>query len=107
MEEKMTAKTISKALRGRRADIAAANKKFDWDCDIAARKHALAKPMHAAVDRVFDDLLRRLDCEDGRTANLICHWQDGSNPGYRIQVSRKEDGKTLTKFVSQTGVIGV
>ncbi len=65
------------------------------------------KTMLQTVDHVFNDLLRRLGCEDGRTANLISHWQDGSNPGFRIQVTRKKDGKTLTKFVSQTGAIGV
>jgi hypothetical protein len=58
-----------------------------------------ASKLNADVDRTFDDLLGKLGCEDGRDANLISHWQDGAKPGFRIQVSRKSDGKMLTRFV--------
>jgi hypothetical protein len=58
-----------------------------------------------STDRVFDSLLARLGCKDGRDANLISHWQDGINPGYRIQVVRKRDGTSLTKFVDRHGIV--
>jgi hypothetical protein len=56
-----------------------------------------------SVDRVFDALLTRLGCTGGRDANLISHWQDGI--GYRIQVTRKSDGASLTKLVDLQGAV--
>lgn len=61
--------------------------------------------MLSQVDAVFDRLLASLGCVDGTDALLISHWQDGTNPGFRIQVSRKLDGKSLTRFVSKDGSI--
>ena len=53
-----------------------------------------------AVDEVFDRLCERLNVTDGRDANLISHWQ---GDGFRVQVTRKADGKSLTKFVRADG----
>lgn len=60
-----------------------------------------------SVDRVFDALLGCLGCEDSRDAILMSHWQEGANPGFRIQVTRRSDGKTLIKFVGQSGNVEV
>lgn len=59
------------------------------------------------VDKVFDDLLSRLGCQEGPDVALISHWQDGTFPGYRIQVTRRADGASLTKFVCLDGTIRV
>lgn len=56
------------------------------------------------VDAVFDSLCARLGVLDGRDADLISHWQGN---GFRIQVTRKADGKALTKFVRADGVVTV
>lgn len=58
--------------------------------------------MMDAVDDVFDDLLERLGCHDGTDANLISHWQ---GDGFRIQVTRNSDGKSLTKFAAIGGKV--
>ena len=58
--------------------------------------------MNTAVDRVFDALLTKLGCSNGSDASLISHWQGN---GFRVQVARKSDGCTLTRFVSQSGTV--
>ena len=63
------------------------------------------KEMLKRVDQVFDELLGQLGCEDGRDADLISHWQDGANPGFRIQVTRHTDKRMLTRFVDQLGKV--
>lgn len=60
--------------------------------------------MMDAVDDVYDALLAKLGCTDGTDADLISHWQEN---GFRIQVSRKADGRALTRFVSLSGEIRV
>lgn len=57
-----------------------------------------------AVDEAFDAMLAKLGCNDGTDADLISHWQDGL--GYRLQVTRKSDGKTLLRSVTLDGTIG-
>ncbi len=58
--------------------------------------------MLRTVDRVFDEMLMRLGCHDSNDAALISHWQTDPS-GFRVQVTRKSDGKILTKFVNTEG----
>lgn len=62
--------------------------------------------MLQVVDEVFDDLLGNLGCVDGTDALLIAHWQDEPR-SFRIQVTRKSDGSSLTKLVTADGAIRV
>lgn len=57
------------------------------------------------VDQVFDALLAKVGCTDGTDANMIAHWQDDRRPGFRIQVSSKATGQTVTKFVGRDGAV--
>ena len=59
------------------------------------------------VDRVFNELLAQLGCNDGTDANMISHWQEGDRPGFRVQVTSKLTGKTLTRFAGANGIISV
>ncbi len=54
--------------------------------------------MLKSMDRVFDDLLQKLGCSDGTDAILISHWQP-KEQGFRIQVTRKIDQRSLSRFV--------
>ena len=47
----------------------------------------------------------REGCTDGMDAHRISHCQDGV--GYRLQVTRKTDGASLTKSVDLNGAICV
>lgn len=51
------------------------------------------------VDQVFDELISSLGITDDRDATLMSWWQNGDRPGYRLQVTRKRDGKSKTRFV--------
>jgi hypothetical protein len=65
---------------------------------------ASSHKMMDAVDVAFDDLLGKLECHDGTDAELISHWQGN---GFRIQVDRKTDGRSLSRFVRADGVISL
>ena len=61
---------------------------------------AMPKVFLAKVDAAFDGMLARLSCRDGADAAIISHWQDDP-PGYRLQVMRRSDGRSLTCFVAR------
>ena len=52
-------------------------------------------------DEAYDAMLFSLNCHDGGDAYLISHWQEAEPQGYRIQVTRKSDGRSQTRFVSR------
>ena len=55
--------------------------------------------------KTFDDMLAKLNCADEATfsgkAWKISHWQD---TGYRLQVTRRSDGASLTCLIDYSGV---
>lgn len=64
-----------------------------------ATKIKNGRQINAEVDCAFDAMLATLGCsQDNNDAVLISHWQDGL--GYRLQVSRKADQKTLTRLIA-------
>lgn len=61
------------------------------------------RSFNKSIDKVFDMLLRKLGCEDTTDAILMNHWQEGI--GARIQVTRRADGRSLTRGVRLDGTI--
>ena len=54
------------------------------------------------VERGFDRMLSRLSCHDGNDARMVSHWQEEPR-GFRLQVTRKGDGASLTRFIGTDG----
>ena len=63
-----------------------------------------AQAINAAVDKVYDHLMRVLSVTGSSDALMISHWQD-QPCGFRITITRKADGVSATRFVNETGGI--
>jgi len=61
-----------------------------------------ANELFRRVDLAFDQMLKKLGCVDGNDSIIISHWQDDIL-GYRLQVTRKTDGRSLTRGVRPDG----
>ncbi len=61
--------------------------------------------MLRTLDRVADELTQKLGCADAKTfaeTYVISHWQGN---GFRLQITRQSDGKSLTRFVREDGAV--
>ncbi len=61
--------------------------------------------MWRTLERVADELTEKLGCADAATFNVTCvisHWQGN---GFRLQITRRSDGKSLTRFIREDGAV--
>ncbi len=61
--------------------------------------------MLRTLDRLVDELIEKLECADAKTFDetiVISHWQGN---GFRLQITRRSDGKSLTRFVREDGTV--
>ncbi len=61
--------------------------------------------MLRTLDRVAAELKAKLGCADAKTFAETCvisHWQ---GDGFRLQITRLSDGKSLTRFVREDGAV--